>query len=226
MISLESVSRVYRTGADTIHAVRDVTLDMQRGEFVASVGASGSGKSTLMNLIGCLDRPSGGRYLFEGHDVGRLSDDGRSRLRSHYIGFVFQSFNLLPRMSAIEQVELPLVYQRRRGRRRLAKEALARMGLANRMKHRPTELSGGQQQRVAIARALAANPRLILADEPTGALDSHTGEEVMEIFSNLVEEQGITVVVVTHEPAVAARAHRTIRMRDGAVVEDSGRGGM
>ena len=174
-----------------------------------------------MNILGMLDRPTHGRYLFEGRDIGKTSDDGRARLRSREFGFVFQQFNLLPRMSAIEQVELPMVYQSVRGRRKLAKAALARVGLADRMDHKPTQLSGGQQQRVAIARALVVNPRVVLADEPTGALDTATGQEVMEIFTSLVREHNITVILVTHEPEVAAYADRTVRMRDGRVVEDT-----
>ncbi len=220
MIRLEQVTKVYHLGDSTVNALAGVDLEIGRGEYVAIMGASGSGKSTMMNIVGCLDRPSSGKYWFEGHDVGRMSDDNRAKLRSLEFGFVFQQFNLLPRMSAIEQVELPMVYQNGRHRRRRAKEALAKVGLASRMNHRPTELSGGQQQRVAIARALVVNPRVILADEPTGALDTATGEEVMEIFTSLVREHGITVILVTHEPEVAAYADRTVRMRDGHVVED------
>jgi putative ABC transport system ATP-binding protein len=220
MIQLEAVTKLYRAGENAIRALDEVNLDIDRGEYVAIVGASGSGKSTMMNVLGVLDRPSGGRYLFEGRDVGRMSDDAQARLRSREFGFVFQSYNMLPRMSAVEQVELPLVYQHRRNRRRLAREALARVGLADRMHHKPTQLSGGQQQRVAIARALVVNPRVVLADEPTGALDTHTSQEVMEIFTRLVREENITVILVTHEADVAAYADRTVRMRDGCIVED------
>jgi putative ABC transport system ATP-binding protein len=220
LIKLESVSKVYHAGTNVIRALDSVDLEIDRGEYVAIMGASGSGKSTMMNMIGCLDRPTSGRYLYEGHDVGRMSDDMQAKLRSLEFGFVFQGFHLLPRMSAVEQVELPLVYQHTGGRRRRAKEALARVGLSARMSHKPTELSGGQQQRVAIARALVANPRVILADEPTGALDTATGEEVMGIFTNLVREHGITVILVTHEAEVAAHADRVVRMRDGHIVED------
>ncbi|MBI2764763.1 MAG: ABC transporter ATP-binding protein [Chloroflexi bacterium] len=223
MITLENVTKFYRSGTEVIRALDGVTLTIDRGEFVAIMGASGSGKSTMMNVIGCLDRPTSGKYLFEGHDIARLSDDARATLRSREFGFVFQQFNLLPRMSAIEQVELPMVYQDVRSRRRKARAALAHVGLADRMKHKPTQLSGGQQQRVAIARALVCDPRVVLADEPTGALDSHTGEEVMVIFESLVREQGITVILVTHEQEVAAHADRIIRMRDGQVVEDTGK---
>ena len=220
MITLESVSKIYRAGTNAIRALDAVDLEIARGEYVAIMGASGSGKSTMMNVLGCLDRPTSGRYLFEGYDVGKMSPDIQAKLRSREFGFVFQQFNLLPRMSAIEQVELPLVYQSGRQRRRRAKEALARVGLQQRMNHRPTELSGGQQQRVAIARALVANPRVILADEPTGALDTTTGEEVMGIFTSLVRDHNITVILVTHEQEVASYADRIVRMRDGRIVED------
>jgi putative ABC transport system ATP-binding protein len=221
VIRLEAVSKVYHAGNNAIHALDAVDLEIERGEYLAIMGSSGSGKSTMMNMLGCLDRPSAGRYLFEGHDIGKMSDDTQARLRSREFGFVFQQFNLLPRMSAVEQVELPLVYQHGRARRRRAKEALARVGLAQRMHHKPTELSGGQQQRVAIARALVANPRVILADEPTGALDTATGVEVMDIFTSLVRDQGITVILVTHEAEVAEYADRTVRMRDGRIVSDT-----
>ncbi|MEP6870287.1 MAG: ABC transporter ATP-binding protein [Anaerolineaceae bacterium] len=221
MITLESVSKVYRAGTQEIRALDSVDLEIGRGEYIAIMGQSGSGKSTMMNILGMLDRPTQGRYLFEGRDIGKTSDDGRARLRSREFGFVFQQFNLLPRMSAIEQVELPMVYQSVRGRRKLARAALARVGLADRMDHKPTQLSGGQQQRVAIARALVVNPHVVLADEPTGALDTATGEEVMEIFTSLVREHNITVILVTHEPEVAAYADRTVRMRDGHIVEDT-----
>jgi len=223
VIRLDAVTKVYHAGTNEIRALDGVDLTIERGEFVAIMGASGSGKSTMMNIIGLLDRPTTGRYVFEGQDVGRISDDARAGLRSREYGFVFQQFNLLPRMTAIEQVELPMVYQHRGGRRRLAKQALAKVGLADRMMHKPTELSGGQQQRVAIARALVVNPRVILADEPTGALDTRTGEEVMGIFADLVRDEGITVILVTHEQEVADHAHRVVRMRDGKVLEDSRR---
>jgi ABC-type lipoprotein export system ATPase subunit len=213
------VSKVYHA-AGNIVALDNVSLDIARGEYIAIMGASGSGKSTMMNVIGCLDRPTSGRYLFEGRDVGRMSDDALAGLRSSQFGFVFQQFNLLPRMSAVEQVELPLVYQKVHNRRKLAKEALAKVGLTDRMWHSPTQLSGGQQQRVAIARVLVVNPRVVLADEPTGALDTRTSEEVMLLFTALVREHGITVILVTHEADIAAYADRQVRMRDGHIVED------
>jgi putative ABC transport system ATP-binding protein len=221
VIRLEGLSRHYRVGGEVIRALDGLDLRIERGEYIAIMGASGSGKSTLMNILGLLDRPTSGRYLFDGQDVGRLSDDARTRLRSREFGFVFQQFHLLPRMSAVEQVEVPLVYQSVRGRRRLAKAALANVGLQDRFSHTPTELSGGQQQRVAIARALVMNPRVLFADEPTGALDTRTGEEVMEILTGLVRDKGITVILITHEQSVADHAERLIRMRDGRVVEDT-----
>ena len=221
MIELENVTKVYELDAGPVHALRGVDLSIGSGEFVAIMGPSGSGKSTMMNVLGCLDRPTSGQYILGGHDVGQLSDDARSRLRGRYFGFVFQSFNLLPRMSAVEQVELPLMYLGVSKRRRQAVEALERVGLADRARHWPNQLSGGQQQRVAIARSLVVNPRVVLADEPTGALDTATGAEVMELLRFLVREQGILVILVTHEAHVAAYSDRTIMMRDGLIVEDA-----
>jgi putative ABC transport system ATP-binding protein len=221
VIRLDRVTRTYGSGTSLVTALGGVDLTIERGEYVAIMGTSGSGKSTMMNIIGCLDRPSDGDYLFEGVEVGRLPDHDRARLRGRVFGFVFQSYNLLPRLTALEQVELPLVYQRTTNRRLRAAEALVRVGLRDRIHHRPSQLSGGEQQRVAIARSLVVNPRLVLADEPTGALDTRTGEEVMQLLTQLVEEQGITVILVTHEAEIAEHAHRVIRMRDGGIVEDT-----
>ena len=222
MIRLHDATRVYATGETAVHALAGVSLEIGRGEFVAIMGQSGSGKSTLMNIIGLLDRPSSGEYAFGGRDVARLSEDARARLRGSAFGFVFQSYNLLARMTALEQVELPLIYQGAPDRKRRAAEALVRVGLQDRITHLPTELSGGEQQRVAIARSLVVNPLVLLADEPTGALDTATGHELMTLLSELVEQQGLTVVLVTHEADVAAYAKRTVRMRDGRIIEDSG----
>lgn len=220
MIRLDGVTRSYGIESNEVQALAGVDLEIGAGEYVAVMGASGSGKSTLMNIIGCLDRPSRGEYEFEGLEVGRLPDSARARLRGRVFGFVFQSYNLLPRLTALEQVELPLVYQRTPNRRRRAAEALLRVGLGPRIHHRPSELSGGEQQRVAIARSLVVNPRVVLADEPTGALDTRTGAEVMALLTELVDENGITVILVTHEQEVAEHARRVIRMRDGDIVED------
>lgn len=220
MIRLEALTRLYRTGSEVVHALDGVDLTIERGEFIAIMGASGSGKSTLMNILGCLDRPTSGRYLFEGKDISKISEDTRSRLRGREFSFIFQQFNLLPRMNAIEQVELPMVYQSGGNRSKRAKQALAMVGLTDRMHHKPTELSGGQQQRVAIARALVMSPRVLFADEPTGALDTRTSEEVMTILDGLVRNQGITVILVTHERDVADYADRIVRMRDGKIIED------
>jgi putative ABC transport system ATP-binding protein len=224
LIQLEGVTRVYRMGDSDVHALDGVSLAIGRGELTAIMGASGSGKSTLMNVLGCLDRPTAGRYLLEGEEVSRLPVDRLAEIRNRTLGFVFQSFNLLPRTSAAENVELPLVYAgvAPRERRARAAEALARVGLASRAAHHPSEMSGGQQQRVAIARALVSRPSLVLADEPTGNLDTHTSEEVMALFQELAEE-GITVVLVTHEPDIAEYASRVVVMRDGRVVSDGRR---
>ena len=223
MIVLRDIRRVYPTGGAAVHALEGVSLDVDRGEFLAVMGPSGSGKTTLMNIIGLLDRPSAGRYLLGGSDVARLPDDTLARLRGRAFGFVFQSYNLLPRMTALEQVELPLIYQGTADRRRRAAEALVRVGLHDRIEHQPTELSGGEQQRVAIARSLVVDPLVLLADEPTGALDTATGDDVMRLLADLVETHGLTVVVVTHEPSVARYAGRIVRMRDGRIIEDSRR---
>jgi putative ABC transport system ATP-binding protein len=200
--------------------LQSVDLDIEQGEFVAIVGSSGSGKSTLMNIIGCLDRPSRGTYELEGHNVGKMSDTQLAKVRSRRIGFVFQSFNLLSRLPAVAQVELPLIYRGAHNRRRLAMKALADVGLADRVHHKPAQLSGGQQQRVAIARALVTHPALILADEPTGALDTKTTADVVDTFVRLNRELGITIIFVTHEPEVAAYTRRIITLRDGRVIAD------
>jgi putative ABC transport system ATP-binding protein len=223
VVRLEDVHRTYRTGEVDVHAVRGVSLEIARGEFVAFMGASGSGKSTLMNLLGCLDRPTHGRYLLDGFDVSGLDRDQLADIRNRKLGFVFQSFNLLPRTSALENVELPLLY----GEHRLtnsdldekARKVLATVGLSGREDHHPSQLSGGQQQRVAIARALINDPEVVLADEPTGNLDSRTSLEIMDIFQKLNERE-ITIVMVTHETDIAAFAKRNIVMRDGTVQSD------
>jgi putative ABC transport system ATP-binding protein len=222
LILLESVSRVYEMGRTRVHALRDVDLAVEAGEMVAIIGPSGSGKSTLMNVIGCLDRPTSGRYLFEGVRVDGLGRDDLADLRNRRLGFVFQGFNLLPRTSALENVELPLLYdrsRRRRDTRALAAAALALVGLGDRLAHEPSELSGGEQQRVAIARALVTHPRLLLADEPTGNLDTRTSREIVGLFQAL-NDRGITVLIVTHEPDIARHARRIVEMRDGRIVED------
>ena len=221
MIELCSVSKAYETGAGPVHALNKVDLKIESGEFLSIMGQSGSGKSTLMNILGCLDRPTGGQYLLGDLDVANLSDKSRSALRGRWFGFIFQNYNLLPRLSALEQVELPLLYNKIHDRRRRATEALEQLGLADRIHHRPNQLSGGQQQRVAIARSLVANPQVVLADEPTGALDTDTGNEIMGILSDLVKDRRITLVVVTHEPHIANWSNRSILMRDGLIIQDS-----
>jgi putative ABC transport system ATP-binding protein len=221
LVSLENVTKVYRMGDVEVPALRGVSLVIESGDFVAIMGASGSGKSTLMNIIGCLDRPSSGRYRLLGEDVSRLDRSALAERRNRTLGFVFQSFNLLSRTSALENVELPLLYAGvpTRERHRRAREALARVGLAERAGHHPNQMSGGQQQRVAIARALVGRPRVILADEPTGNLDSATSREVMALFQEL-RDAGLTVVLVTHEADIAAFASRVVVVRDGLVVSD------
>ncbi|MDQ7785659.1 MAG: ABC transporter ATP-binding protein [Desulfomonilaceae bacterium] len=221
LIHARDLSKEYRVGDHVVHAVRNVSVSMDRGEFTAVMGPSGSGKSTLMNLLGCLDTPTGGTYILDGQDIASLTPRDLARLRTRKIGFVFQNFNLLPRTSALENVELPLKYSRspRKERRDLALHTLESVGLADRWHHLPTQLSGGQLQRVAIARALVNSPALILADEPTGALDTRTGLEIMGLFQRL-NRDGITIVLVTHEPEIANFARRILRFRDGRLAGD------
>jgi putative ABC transport system ATP-binding protein len=222
LIAIRGLRRFYQVGTEEVHALNDVDLDIAPNEYVAIMGPSGSGKSTLMNIIGCLDTPTGGSYQLKGVEISSLADDELARIRNKEIGFVFQTFNLLARADALHNVELPLVYAglRHEERRRRAREALELVGLADRMKHRPNELSGGQRQRVAIARALVNKPSIILADEPTGNLDSATGEEIMAAFAH-IWEQGNTVILVTHEADIAAHANRVVRMRDGRIESDT-----
>ncbi len=221
LIDTRDLWKTYVMGSEEIHALRGVNIGIERGEYVAIMGPSGSGKSTLMNLIGCLDTPSKGSYLLNGKQVSQMNDNELARIRNEEIGFVFQTFNLLPRASALQNVELPLIYAGVQGKERIqrARAALDKVELSTRMGHRPNELSGGQRQRVAIARALVNNPSILLADEPTGNLDSKTGAEIMALFARL-HEGGNTIVLVTHEADIAAFAHRTIHLRDGQVEKD------
>ncbi len=221
LLSLTDITRVYQVGSEPVRALDGVSFEIRRGEWVAVVGQSGSGKSTLMNILGCLDTPTGGSYRINGKDVRGLLDDELADLRNHEIGFVFQTFQLLPRSTALANVELPLVYRGvpRRERKARAEAALRAVGLADRMHHRPNELSGGQRQRVAVARALVGEPSLLLADEPTGNLDSATGEEIVRLFAEL-NARGHTIILVTHEPKLAARCPRAIRLMDGHIVAD------
>jgi len=221
LIRLEKISRLYQMGTETIHALREVSLEIQRGEYVAIMGPSGSGKSTLMNLIGCLDTPTSGRYELNSVDVSQMDDNELAEIRNREIGFVFQTFNLLPRSNALHNVELPLIYAGAdpETRRDTALDALAQVGLSDRVHHKPNELSGGQRQRVAVARALVNNPSIILADEPTGNLDSATSNEIMALFDTLYR-RGNTIILVTHETDIANHAYRAIRLLDGKVASD------
>jgi putative ABC transport system ATP-binding protein len=226
VIELIDILRTYNLAAEPVHALQGVSITIEQGEYVAIMGTSGSGKSTLMNIIGCLDKPTSGKYILDGQDIVSRTDDELADIRNRTLGFVFQQFNLLPSMSAMQNVMLPLVYASvaPEQRKMRAEFALKELGLGQRMDHRPNELSGGQQQRVAIARAIVNKPRILLADEPTGALDSNTAKEIMELFSRLVDE-GMTVILVTHDPETANHARRIIRVKDGKIQEDSSNAG-
>lgn len=221
VIQIQDIKKVYRMGEQEVHALRSVTVDIQKNEYVALMGPSGSGKSTLMNMLGCLDTPSEGKYILNGSDVSNLTDDELAEIRNKEIGFVFQTFNLIPRLSSLENVALPLVYagMRKSKRHERAQEVLESVGLGDRVDHKPNELSGGQRQRVAVARALVNSPSIILADEPTGNLDSKTSIEIMALFE-AIHNQGNTVILVTHEPDIAEYAHRIIRLKDGVIESD------
>ena len=222
LIETHDISKIYRMGAETIHALKSVSIKIERGEYVAFMGPSGSGKSTFMNIIGCLDTPTGGTYILNGNDVSNMTDNELAEVRNKEIGFVFQTFNLLPRQSSLENVALPLIYAGfgKSAREEKAQRALESVGLGTRGRHKPNELSGGQRQRVAIARALINNPSIILADEPTGNLDSKTSYEIMELFEDL-HSKGNTIIMVTHEEDIAKYAHRIVRMRDGLIESDT-----
>jgi putative ABC transport system ATP-binding protein len=226
LLAFRDLTKIYHVGGEEVRALDGVSLDIEEGEYVAVMGPSGSGKSTLMNILGCLDTPTGGSYRLKGREIARLSDDELAAIRNQEIGFVFQTFNLLPRSDALHNVELPLIYAglSSSGRRERASAALAAVGLSDRMHHKPNELSGGQRQRVAIARALVNQPSIILADEPTGNLDTKTGNEILATFES-IHAQGKTVIVVTHEEDVAAHAHRVVRLRDGKIESDQRQAG-
>ncbi|HEU0020604.1 MAG TPA: ABC transporter ATP-binding protein [Dehalococcoidia bacterium] len=220
MIELQNLTKVYRMGKIEVPALRGVTLSINTSEMVAIMGASGSGKSTMMNILGCLDVPTSGQYLLDGEDVGRLADDRLAEIRNRKIGFVFQTYHLLPRLTALANVEMPLLYGNGQNRRQRAMDALKKVGLADRMNHRPAELSGGQQQRVGIARALVKDPTLLLADEPTGNLDTQSSEDIVKILQGLNHQEGLTVIIITHEADIATATRRIISMRDGQIIED------
>jgi putative ABC transport system ATP-binding protein len=216
-----NITKIYKLEGEEVRALRGVSISVQENEYIAIMGPSGSGKSTMMNIVGCLDIPTSGEYFLEGHDVGKMNDNQLATIRNEKIGFVFQTFNLLPRSNLFHNVELPLIYAgiSTSKRKKMAEEAIEKVGLSDRMKHKPNELSGGQRQRVAIARALVNNPSIILADEPTGNLDSATGEEIMEVFDQL-HKTGNTIILVTHEQGIAQHAHRIVRLKDGLVESD------
>jgi putative ABC transport system ATP-binding protein len=221
VIIARNLTKVYKMGEMEVHALRGVSLEIQRGEVVSIMGASGSGKSTLMNTLGCLDLPTSGEYILDGEVVADLNDDQLADIRNRKVGFVFQSFNLLPRSTALSNVELPLRYSGiKSGRKEKARAALEAVGLGDRVDHRPTELSGGQQQRVAIARALVNNPSIVMADEPTGNLDSKVGQEIMDLLLNLNKQSGTTLIIITHDPKIAAQTERVIRLHDGRVLDE------
>jgi putative ABC transport system ATP-binding protein len=221
LIEFQKITKDYQIGLEAVHALREVSLKIDKNEYLAIMGPSGSGKSTLMNILGCLDTPSDGTYMLNGNNVGDMNDDSLAEIRNKEIGFVFQNFNLLPRATAVHNVELPLIYNGTPSSRRkeLAEEALVRVGLKDRMQHKPNELSGGQKQRVAVARALVNNPSIILADEPTGNLDTRTGDEIMELFEDL-HDGGNTIILVTHEEYIAEHSDRIVRLRDGRIERD------
>ena len=219
MIELSNISKIFDTGFNQVNALSDIDVKIDQGEFVAIKGPSGSGKSTMMNIIGLLDRPTKGKYFLGNNDVSTLNDNKRSLIRRNLFGFVFQNYNLIPRLSAVRQVEMPLIYRRDKDKRKKSILALSKLGLAERISHSPVKLSGGEQQRVSIARALVGEPKVILADEPTGALDSKTGEEIIQIFKSLSDE-GITVIMITHDDSVARKAERIIEMKDGMIIEE------